>query len=738
MCPENFDWREDESWGPMKTAQRNGFPKEISNAAAAQWKRELESEYWDRLKRVAEFVSTNDQAPQQHGMIMAFYTLVRGILNGKQPPQQRLALMERIWPACVAHAKKFGRPWIINGNEGELADLCAQAGKPERSAQLLALLPELPPFTPTNTPAIGGMRNGPLSTNAASRLRLAGPMTNWMPPAAFQNPGFPHGGVEPIAGQRAVSTRIVASPDWYKQIQPNFRMFDLSPPVLLPKEVKPERQEFRFPAQFEVNVVEQLEVHQGRLLILATDQRSAPSSDAMPDVSAETVHKLGRMWSLGSGESVPRLFEERTLPSDVRWFLLENGQLWVAGQSVGRLDLNSRSFQNFGLRDGLSIAHPSTLALAGGDIFAAEYLHLCRFDRRTSRWKDVNFPMEGNFSDPCFLIGNSRGLVLIAGSVRLYDPANGSWTGLPDMPTYYRNSRERMALVAEDTGFWFGTYFGLHFYSTVNQTFQSWRCPVTVQSVVTPFLMGFPVMGGDSIPEGSLNQLDEQLQGRLLSFQSEHARTHAAQLNQKSRRDPLGLDNRIPGEITALARDGEFIWIGADSYSGDYLLLLHEPSRSLVAYSILPVRSTITSLAASDRYLWVGTAYGDRQLMRLSKDVFLSVPRSSWTQLAISPEEREQIVRSMNVRDQAVYAFYAGDDARVVKLLGNVEPEKASLEEMFLLAFSYDASGLNQPTQARAWYERIISRYPDSPWSRTAARALAAAGNDATATSGAH
>ena len=57
---------------------------------------------------------------------------------------------------------------------------------------------------------------------------------------------------------------------------------------------------------------------------------------------------------------------------------------------------------------------------------------------------------------------------------------------------------------------------------------------------------------------------------------------------------------------------------------------------------------------------------------------------------------------------------------RVVELLGNVEPEKASLEQMFLLAFSYDASGLNQPTQARAWYERIISRYPDSPWAKAA------------------
>ncbi len=724
MCPENFDWSEDESYGPMREAQRHGFPKEISNATAAQWKRDLESEYWDRLNRVAEFVSTNDQAPLQHGLILAFSALVRGILDAKQPPQARLALLERIWPACVAHAKKFGRPWIINGDEGKLAALCAQAGKPERSTQLLALLPELPRFAPTNTLVNGGIHNGASPTNAAPGAQVAGPMTNWSPPVAFQRPSPPPGGVRPDARERAVAIGFVPTPEWYKEIMPNFRMFNLYPPAALPKEVKPERREFQFPAQFEVKRVDQLDVDQGRLLILATDERSAQSSDALPDASAEVRRERGRLWSIGPGDSAPQLFEERGLPSDIRWFLLEDGQLWVAGESVGRLDLRSGNFQKFGLRDGFSIARPSTLARAGGKVFAAGYLHLCRFEPGASRWKEVDIPLEGSYSDPCFLMGNSRGLVLIAGSVRLYNVANGSWTKLPDVPNHYSNGRERMALLAEEKGFWFGTDVGLHFYSTTNRTLQSWRSPAFVQSYIDAMEMGFTVMGGDGVPESELNHLDDYLRGRLLRFQRERAQARTSKVDQETPRDPLGLNYRIPGEVTALAPDGDYMWIGADNYFGKYLLLLHKPSESLVAY--VPFRDRISALAVSDASVWVGMAYADSQLVRLSRKSFLSVPSGDWVPMAISSEERQRLVKTMSVRDQAMYAFYAGDDARVVELLGTVDPEKATLEEMFLLAFSYDAAGLNQPKQSRAWFDRIIARYPDSPWAKVAADALAA------------
>jgi Ca2+-binding EF-hand superfamily protein len=122
----------------------------------------------------------------------------------------------------------------------------------------------------------------------------------------------------------------------------------------------------------------------------------------------------------------------------------------------------------------------------------------------------------------------------------------------------------------------------------------------------------------------------------------------------------------------------------------------------------------------------VGTAYGKQLLTRIERQPLLSTPRSQWLSLAISPEERSRLVHGMSTRDQAMYAFYAGDDATVAQLLGSVNPEKASLEEMFLVAFAYDALGLDKPELTREWYNRIASRYPDSPWAKSAQEFLAA------------
>jgi Ca2+-binding EF-hand superfamily protein len=60
----------------------------------------------------------------------------------------------------------------------------------------------------------------------------------------------------------------------------------------------------------------------------------------------------------------------------------------------------------------------------------------------------------------------------------------------------------------------------------------------------------------------------------------------------------------------------------------------------------------------------------------------------------------------------------------VVELLANSDPEKAGLEEMFLL-FSYDTSGTDKPELMRTWSEHITGRFPDSPWARAAQTLLA-------------
>jgi Ca2+-binding EF-hand superfamily protein len=206
----------------------------------------------------------------------------------------------------------------------------------------------------------------------------------------------------------------------------------------------------------------------------------------------------------------------------------------------------------------------------------------------------------------------------------------------------------------------------------------------------------------------------------LTKLASERQQRKADRKNQKDEIDPLHITSRIPGGVAALANDGDFLWLGI----GNNLLLLHKPSLSLVAGCNLGVRHSIASLAISDTYVWAGTAFGDNSLLRLQKAEFMSVPRSHWVGLAVTPQERERFVKEMSLRDQALYAFYCGDDARVVQLLEGTDPGKASLEKMFLLAWCYDAAGVDDPQKAKAWCERIITNYPDSPWADFASEAI--------------
>jgi len=221
-----------------------------------------------------------------------------------------------------------------------------------------------------------------------------------------------------------------------------------------------------------------------------------------------------------------------------------------------------------------------------------------------------------------------------------------------------------------------------------------------------------------------VDKIAESIQRFFKSLQKDRAGIHLEKLNGKRAIDPLHLDWRMPGWVTAMAQDGDFLWVGTGMYSGDRLLLVHKPSLSLVGWCSLD--GGVTSLSVGGRDIWVGAAYGKQLLTRIEKTPMLTIPRSQWLSLTLSAYDRAHLVGGMSTRDQAMYAFYAGDDARVAALLWNVNPETATLEEMFLLAFAHDASALDQPEIARAWSDRIAARYPETPWAKAAREFLAA------------
>ena len=450
------------------------------------------------------------------------------------------------------------------------------------------------------------------------------------------------------------------------------------------------------------------------------DERSAPTSDANPDMAAEILNQRGRLWSLDLDGQNPVLFEPTLLPGDIHSFLLENDRLWVAGETLGCLDLKTRGFRQFGLREGLTSRDIHSLAFADDRLFATgDAFRLYQLEPGASQWQELKLPqasLSTGTGNPCLVAGNRRWLGYVAGSALLYDHASATWTNLAKL-------RQAHCVAADESSFWFGGYQGLHRYDLETRALESWQPPTAIQGFNTFSLGSYQYVGQRSVPAEAVDRMSETIRSVLKKLHEQRGLIHQEKLNHQAAIDPLHLNYRMPEDVTALAQDGDFLWIGTSSHSGN-CLLVHKPSLSLV--SRCSVDGGITCLAVSGRDLWVGAAFGKQLLTRIERQPLLSTPRSQWLSLIISPEERSSLVHGMSTRDQAMYAFYAGDDATVAQLLGSVNPAKASLEEMFLLAFAHDALGLDKPELTREWYNRIASRYPDSPWAKSAQEFLAA------------
>lgn len=583
----------------LMEAEFYGFPKEMPHDLAMNWKTELQAEHWKRLSKVASFI-TEDWKPDEKSPPAILSTMFRNILNENQPAPERLALLEKIWPKCMESAQKYGKQWVVgvgqlaNEQEQSLVELCAQAGKPEKGSQLLATL----------------------SQNQTS-------------------PTSPSAHTDPSAIKKTPQnySQMVPTPPWARDIQTFYSMFRLLPPSALPLQIQPNTQEIRFPKQFDVQTINQLDFLDDQLLILAMDERSAPSSDNNPDVSAELLDKHNRLWMFKPGEESPTLYEADLFPQSVNAFLLKDDQLWVAGKTTGFLNLKTHRFRKFGLTDGFDLQTSDALGFAGGHVFAAgDHFKVSMFDAAQDRWSHLSLPpanLSGGTDSPFLLAGSKQWLGYVAGSVLVRDFTRSSWTNPANL-----NSIQH--ILADDSGFWFGGRDGLHFYDPAGKSFKHWSAPATFNGLFIS-MMGGSFMGNDETPAGNLERMDGQIQGLLKNLQADRKKTHVAKPEKNTSFDPLHLDWRMPGEVTALANDGDFLWVAVGNYFGNYLLLLHKPSGSVVAYCPMQARDHISSLAISSTSVWIGTAYGDHKLLLLPKSSFLSVPQSRWVSLAISP-----------------------------------------------------------------------------------------------------
>ena len=317
--------------------------------------------------------------------------------------------------------------------------------------------------------------------------------------------------------------------------------------------------------------------------------------------------------------------------------------------------------------------------------------------------------------------GAARGdkALLAVHEVTLLDLTSGVATLLTNLVDGTARRIERGAFVESDErGFWIGGNSGLHFVGVNGGSISRWlSAHVSIANPLHPDARNAaPATPKLPAQFGEWRRLREMV---------------AAGRRGGETVGPLQPRTRLTGPVTALASEGEFLWMMSAGKSEFWLLLFHKQSGKWVGRMKLPLYRVYgaPAIALLEDSVWLGLLQSVYQgetapLLRIPKQTFLSVPRERWVSDEITSEELAQVEGWKN-GEQAIYHLFNGDPERAVQSLNKVAQNDMDLESLYVLGCAYDDLGLDQPEKARPCFEEILSREGDSPWGAEARRALA-------------
>ncbi|MCW5557822.1 MAG: hypothetical protein KIT22_08325, partial [Verrucomicrobiae bacterium] len=276
-----------------------------------------------------------------------------------------------------------------------------------------------------------------------------------------------------------------------------------------------------------------------------------------------------------------------------------------------------------------------------------------------------------------------------------------------------------------DGGFWVGSDAGLHWINPESNLIENrfWTPVVTV-----PGGLGMAVAPGFQPTAAAYAMAQERVMEGIRDRMRDRARQARNNLRLQHPVSPYWPSSRMPGAVTALHRDGNFLWVATRdgaSVLRSRVLLMHQPTRRWVGW--FPVAAPITCFASDEQRLWIGCdisrSPGASAVFAAERLPLIAVPQGAWVKDAIPPAELTGRLAALPVKERAVLAFFGADPAQVVELLapaGEAGPD-ADAETLFLLAFAHDAVGLNRPDLLDHYVDRLRVEHPESSFTELAA-----------------
>lgn len=289
-----------------------------------------------------------------------------------------------------------------------------------------------------------------------------------------------------------------------------------------------------------------------------------------------------------------------------------------------------------------------------------------------------------------------------------------------------KTDRLRLRCIEGDGGggFWVGSDAGLHWLNPADNIVENRFAPVLI---TVPGGLGVPVTPGFKPTRAAQMAARQRVMGQIRDRMRDRVSRARENLSLKHRVDPVTPSSRIPGAVTALHRDGPWLWVatldGTITNRGR-VLLMHHSTRRWVGW--FQVGGPVVSLATDPGRLWMGLdvtgSRGVSALLVADRSVLISVPQDRWVRDDILPEELGEKLALLPVRERAVLAFFSGQADRVVELLtpGNQAPDDLDAEGLFLAAFAHDLIGLNQPERLDGYLDLLRTRHPGSVYAELA------------------
>ncbi len=372
------------------------------------------------------------------------------------------------------------------------------------------------------------------------------------------------------------------------------------------------------------------------------------------------------VWRLPSGDTTPELLSPRLgQHSKVTSFCPQGDKLWLTLEQDGVFCITPGTLQveRYGDKEGVLSREMFASAYAGGRLYfgGGEPNHgrLNTVELPSVSWKRQE---TGGENGPPIVVLRRYAQSLLVND-RVLDTSTGQWRSVSDavLRGYPHPASKLMpipdfmvlAATAGSGSLWIGSTRGLSSFDPDTGAVKNW----------------FPLPGGYLVDAGS---------GEFVANST---------------------TSRLPGAVTALADDHQFLWVGATtrfdpSLSGNghegqwinghyfltlqpgidsgssgqmggwqnmycrnerhYVLLLHKPTGKWVGY--FPVTSRVTSLLVSGEKLWIGLedagyltlgehSYDDREnftpspLLEVQKASLLAVPQDKWDSDKVDPTE---------------------------------------------------------------------------------------------------